>query len=325
MEGNGIDLMSSHNSFVAVLERASKEPAGEFAFMHQAMDGGNAWKWTVYGRQRPASEGGADGISRANQVNAITPVIAGSSNFATNARYLPSHYQANVYINYEDEQKNKGKHGIVNLMRMQVDQCQAEFFAILATDIWDGAVNTDEKIQSVTHCLLNTGSPGGIDQTDTTNNSWWRANTNSDTETFNLSMLSKLIDDCTHDTAKPTGIQKPDADAAWLAAACYSKAKNDMRPSQRTEVRDTLKGGAKYLDFNGVWLFRETNLTAGTGVVINTSTWSFRYNTLMPEPNAPTFIQDPNRPAIKARGYNWMVSLGTKSPKHNGYFSNKST
>jgi hypothetical protein len=136
-------------------------------------------------------------------------------------------------------------------------------------------------------------------------------------------MLSALRDLCVHDTAKPTGINQKAPDAAWLAAACYSKAKNDLRPSQRQEVTGTLKGGAAYVEFDQMRIFRETNLTAGTGVVLNTSTWGYRYHTLEPEPNSPTFIQDPTRPAMKSRGYNWINSLGNRSPKHNGYFSNK--
>lgn len=322
MEGNGLDLMSSHNSFSAVLLARSEEPMGDWAWRKESGAAGEVFKWSVYGNKNPT----VGGVTRANQVSAITPIIPGANgaaSVATTVRWAWAHYQGLVSINKEDETKNRGKEGIVKLSEMQVDQCVATFFEEVGNDFWDNAIGAEDKVQSVNHVLSSaTATVGGVDRNDSLN-AWWRPYIDSTSEVFNTQTFDLVIDGATHDTGKATGITKGSPDAAWMYPDLYAKLRQDLKPSQRVEVSNMLKGGAKYLQYDDVRCFRETRMLSGTVAVINTGTWGFRYDTEVPEPNAPGFMQDPVRPAMKHRGYNWIIGLGCRSSKHNGYMSNK--
>lgn len=316
---NGIDLFSGHSPFVAILYDNSLEPGGDYQFQQAEGAGGDTWGTVVYGRGVEHA-GAPAGISRANQVNAITPVIPA---LATKTKWVWSHYQGIVFHNYEDMKKNSGKNQVVDLGNMILDQIQADFFDTLATDIMDGAAGSGTKIESVNACLLNTGTVGGIDQSDGANNAWWQAQGDSTAEVWNTTTFDQVRDACYFDTGRKTGIRKPDPDCAFLYGNQYARLRAELKPSQRQEVSDRLRGGAKYLDYDGCKCFRSTRHTSNSTLILNSTTWAFRYYTKMPDPVTGGWTPRSGTPAIWERGYNWLISFGGFSMKHNGLLTNK--
>jgi hypothetical protein len=314
---NGIDLFSSHNVMLAILVDRSQEPGGGYQFQESEVAEGNKFKTTVYGKVSWTFQG----VTRANQVTGINHAI---NDDGTNAYWEWAHYEGMINHNYADKVKNKGKNKRIDLADMYVDQLSAKAFDVVGTDLLDGVVGTEDKIQSFNQALLNSATVGGIDQSDSVNNGWWQAQQDTTTEAFNTTMLDAVIAACTIDTGKKTGIRQYDPDVALFKGALWSKLKSELKPSQRQEVSLKLKGGAKYLDYDGCRCFRDTRGTDGTILVLNSTTWTFRYNTKMPEPVTPDFVPVSGKPSMWERGYNWYIGLGCYSPKHNAYISNKS-
>lgn len=323
---NGIDLFSGHSPFIAILYENSQEPGGDYQFQQGTPAEGNQWKITVFGQMGGNTT--AAGISRANQINAITPAVpgaGGAASAATNILWPWSHYQGVVFDNYEDRIKNSGAAERVDLSSMYLKQIAAKFFELVAVDTMDGAGGSITKIQSVNACLLNTGTVGGIDQTDTANNSWWQAQQDTTAETWNTQTFDNVRDSATFDVAVGTGIQKICPDIAFLYGAQYSRLRQELKQSQRIGADDSAKGGAKYLSYDGCRCYRSLRHASGTSLILNSGTWHFRYATKMPDPVTPGWIPTPNYPAIWQRSFNWMIGLGTESCKHNGYMANKTT
>lgn len=315
---NALDLFSAHNPLMAILYGNSQEPGGEEAFKQSDVAEGNQFKVTVFGKGNAT----VAGVTRANQINAISPTV--TTNLLTNALWPWSHYQGIVFDNYEDRVKNSGKSKMVDIGQAIVAQLRATFFDTLGTDMWDNAAGSISKIQSVNACLLNTGTVAGIDQTDTTNNGWWNAQLDSTAETFNTVTFDQVRDACVFDTGMTTGISRIDPDIAFLYQNLYSSLRQQLKPAQRTEVADTLKGGAKYLYYDGIRCYRNLRQTANTVCILNSTTWTFRYNTKSPDPATPGFVPKSGMPSMFERGYNWFVGLGCYSIKHNGILQNKS-
>lgn len=321
---NGIDLFSGHEPFVAILYENSQEPGGEYQFQQGTPGEGNQFKITVFGLGNTSVQG----VTRANQINTYTPTVpgaGGAASVATNILWPWTHYEGIVYDNYEDRIKNSGQSQRLDLSSMYLKQLTASFFSKLAVDIMDGAAGTISKIQSINACLLNTGTVGGIDQSDGTNNGWWQAQTDSTVETWNTQTFDTVRDSCTFDTAVNTGVRKIAPDVAFLYGAQYSRLRQELKQSQRIGVEDTAKGGAKYLVYDGCRCYRTTRISSGTSLILNSSTWHFRYATKMPDPVTPGWVPVPNAPSMWQRGFNWFVGFGGESMKHNGYLSNKST
>jgi len=317
---NAVDLMSAHNQLVAVLWERSEETGDSFNFKRSGVAEGGKFKLTHYGNQNTT----VDGVTRANQVTAFTPTVPGAGGQAsilTNAYYEWTHYQGICFFNVEDLKKNQGKAAVIDFASAIKQQMIHSFYVEMGDDLWDGNVGAIDKLQSVTQCLKNTGTVGGIDQSSS-DNLYWQAQTDSTAEVFNFFTFDTLRDACVHDTGVSTGITG-EPDCSFMPGQLYAKARQDLKVSQRVEVSNTLKGGAKYLEYDGCRLFRETKMTAGECVILNSATWAFRYDTAAPEPTTEGFIQDPLRPSIKIRQANWFVGLGCISPKHNAWMSNK--
>ena len=111
---------------------------------------------------------------------------------------------------------------------------------------------------------------------------------------------------------------------AFFYGNLYAKLRQDLKASQRTEVGEMLRGGAKYLMYDGVRCFRTTKSTSGTVLINNSSCMVFRYATKMPDPVTPGWVPVSGTPGMFERGYNWFVGFGYTSLKHQGYLSNKS-
>lgn len=318
---NAIDLFSSHAPFMAILRDNSMQPGGDFSYIPEDMSGGVDWRIPVFGRGIQGANAPA-GITRANLVNALTPAIPSD---LTNIKWVKSLYRGMLTDDYVRQDAQQGKFEMVNQGQMMVNQIEAQFFDQLETDMFDNAAGSESKIQSVNACLLNTGTVGGVDQTDTTNNSWWRAVQDTTTEIWNLPTWNRVYFQTTIDTPVPTGVSRGAPDTGFLYGDQYALAHDALIQSQRLEYGKLTRGGAEFIEANGVRFFRTTRTVANTSLGLNSKTWSFRSSTKSPMPVTAGFVPDPNRPGIWTRGYLWRVSLGTKSCKHNFLLTNKLT
>lgn len=314
----GIDLFSRHNPVVAILMDNSDQPGGDYQFQQGDMSG-NDFKVSVWGKGNAT----VAGVTRANQVVLETPTVP--TNLATNAAWTWAHYKGMAYDNYEDRAKNSGKSQMVDLGNMILNQIVATFFDQVGTDLLDNAAGTISKIQSFNAALLNTGTVAGIDQTDSTNNSWWRAAGDSTAEIINSQTIDKVVMDATFDTGLSSPIAKSYPDIGITTNANASKLMQELKPSQRTDTDVMLRGGAKYMTYGGMRIFNSERIVANTMLLLNSTVWTFRYLTKMPDPKTPGFVPTSGAPAMYERGYNWIVGLGSYSVKHNGLLQNKTS
>lgn len=315
----GIDLFSSHNPMLAILIDNSKQPGGDYQYKQSAVAEGNQFKVTVFGKGNAT----VLGVTRANQVNAITPTV--TTNLATNAIWPWSHYQGMAFDNYEDRAKNTGKAQMVDLGNMILDQIGATFFDTIGTDLLDNAVGSIGKIQSFNAPLANSTTVAGIDQSDTTNNSWWRAVQDTTAEIVNTQTLDYVKMLATYDCGKATGILRYSPDFVLTTTANAAKLMQELKPAQRTDVQTMIRGGGSYMEYGGMRIFWSDRIVANTVMVLNSTTWTFRYLTKMPEPKTPGWVPTSGKPSMWERGYNWFVGLGTMSVKHNALMTNKTS
>ena len=323
----GINLFSGHSPFVAVLWDNSQEPGGDYQF--RVEEGGlpDAVKINVWGSPQNYSAGVTPvaGVTRANQVTALTPSVATT---ATNAKYTTAHYQGIAWLNDNDVSKNSGPYQMIDLAEQVVGQVKAAFFELVANHLEDGTAGAEDRIMAINYALANSGQVGGIDQTDSTNNAWWRAQADATVEVINTGVIDRAYDLCTFNTGMSTGISKMAPDVAFLGPGTnggntYTTIRQELKQSQRVEVEDMLKGGAKYILYNGMRCFRTTRITAGQALILNSSTWALRLGSKTPKPVAPTFVPSSGRPGMYERGYNWYQALACYSPKHNALLTNK--
>lgn len=323
IQANALNLYSAHSPLIARIMGRSKLPGGDFNFRKLALSGGENWRIPVFGN----ADSTVVGVTRANQINNLTPAI--TTGGITNSIWTWAAYQGLVTVNHQDEIANQpGDEQKVSYIDTILARLRATFFDTVDTDFWDDVIGTRDKIQSVTQCLLNTGSPGGIDQTDTVNNSWWRAQGDSTSETINTTTFNRVANACEFDTGLSTGMSQLRPDIAFFSSTSangdlFSTFMEILEQSQRVQVESTIKGGATSMRYRDIDCYRNTRMTAGQVAIMNSASWIYRYETMMPKGNSEGFYPDPYKPMISLRGYYWCHALGCQSPKHNGLLQNK--
>lgn len=310
------DIFSTSNPFLAVLQDTSQEPGFEESFIKGTPAEGGKFKITLFGKVTYT----ADGVTRANQANALTPTV---NDDVIGAYYNWAHYQGQASHNYEDMSKNSGKAAMVELGQAYIKQVIHKLNDNVGTDMFDGVIDSAAKILAVDFALDNSGTVGGIDQTDSANNSWWRAIKDTNAGVLQTFDFDTVRDQCDVNPSVSTGISKAAPDMGLMPAALYSRMRQEMKSAQRLEVGTLLRGGAEYLDYDGCRIFKNGKQTAGTVLILNSSTWTFKYKTKAPEAVTPGWVGDPARPSMYIRNYNWFIGLGCLSPKHNGVLTNR--
>lgn len=320
VEPNGLVLHATHSPLLALLYDASMQPGGDYMFQQLELGGGNDWRIPVIARAIQTS-GAPAGVTRANMYNAITPAIQQD---LTNIKWVKSTYQAQITDDYIRQTQNTGKQAMVDHLQLMYRQLRTDFFEATETDLFDNAAGASDKVQSVNDCLKNTGSVGGIDQSDTTNNTWWNAINEATAEVWNKPSWSKHVDQLTNDNPSPTGVKKGMSDVCFVYGDIYSLAREAAEQMQRSlEYKELGKTGYKYFEINGCRFFRTTKITADTYLLLKSWTWAWRYLQKFPEPVTPGFVPHPDRPGVWIRNYLWTISLGCYDVRQNGLGTNK--
>lgn len=320
VEPNGLILHATHSPLLAILYDNSMQPDGDYMFQQLELGGGVDWRIPLIARVIQTS-GAPAGVTRANMYNAITPAIQQD---ITNIKWVKSTYQAQITDDYIRQTQNTGKQAMVDHLGLIYRQLKTDFFEAVETDLFDNAAGAADKVQSVNACLLNTGTVGGIDQSDTANNSWWNANIESTAEVWNLPSWNKHFDQLNIDTPSPTGIGKGMPDICFMYGDTFSLAREAATQAQRSlEYKELGKTGYKFFEHNGCRFFRTTKIVADTYLLLNSRTWAWRYLEKFPAPVTPGFVPHPDRPGVSIRNYLWTISLGGYSMKHNGAGTSK--
>lgn len=319
---NAFDLFSSHRPLMAILLDNSMQPGGDYQFQQLEMNGGVDWRIPIIGRKTQGGNAPA-GVTRANLPVALTPAIP---NNLVDIKWIRSNYRGALYDDIVRQTQNQGKQAMVDMGQAMVKQIEATFYDEVGTDLWDNVVGTEDKVQSINACLANSTTVGGIDQSDTANNLFWNAQQDTNAETWSLPTWSRLFDKCTIDTPSPTGVGKGAPDISFLYGDQYSMCREALIQAQRVPYEGNMvRGGARYMEANGVRFFRTTEIVANTYVILNSRTWAFRYVTKSPMAITPGFTPVSNMPGMFERQYFWTISLGGYSMKHNGLATNKTT
>lgn len=340
LQENAVDLLAAQDPFLAILYDNSQEPGGDFSFQNSEGASGETFKIPVFGK----GPGTARGTTRSAQPTGYTPAL---QSVLTNSKWKWAQYEAMAFYNARDMDLISGEEGKVNLGDVIIDSVISELFTLVGFHLWDQQAGDEDRVQSVTQCLLNSGTVGDIDTTDSANQPWWNAGLNSDTEAINPTMFSKLINGCQHNFAVGSIGAKASADIAFVPSDHYAAMQNEwVHPAQRSEVNVLSKIGSKYIVVNDVRVFRNpkfktseygtaaagkltidyTNLgetITDRGVILNSTVWSFRYKFKAPKANAETWIPVSGSATMFERGYRNIYGLGCKSIKHNAMYTNK--
>jgi hypothetical protein len=315
LEDNILDLYASHSPFMAQLQDTAEEPGGEFHFRKGTPGEGGKIKIPLFGKVTFT----ADGVTRSNQATALTPTV---NDDVIAAYYNWAHYQGMAYHNYEDMQKNSGSAAQVDLGQAYVSQVISKLHAMVNTDFFDGVADSAAKVLSVDSALLNTGTVGGIDQSHS-DNAYWQAVQDTNAETVSTFMIDKLVFQATHDTPVKNGVRKIMPDMALFGGDLLAKIQQELKASQRIETGHMLRGGAKYIDYDGLRCYRNPSQTATYVIGLNSATWAYRYATKAPDPVTEGWVPTSNMPSMWQRGFNWFIGLACMSPKHNFLATNK--
>ncbi len=121
------------------------------------------------------------------------------------AEYDWKQYAATVTISGVEEAKNNGEAQIIDLLEGKIFQTQETIIENMNTMLFgNGTGNSNKDWLGLSALVGSTGSPGGIDATDS-DNSWWRsAVTNQGSTAITLASMATLYNNCSVGNDQPT-------------------------------------------------------------------------------------------------------------------------
>ena len=121
------------------------------------------------------------------------------------AEYSWKQYAATVTISGIEEAKNNGEAQIIDLLEGKIFQTQETVIENMNTMFFgNGPGNSSKDWLGLSALVGSTGSPGGIDATDS-DNSWWRsAVTNQGSAAITLASMATLYNNCSVGNDQPT-------------------------------------------------------------------------------------------------------------------------
>ena len=121
------------------------------------------------------------------------------------AEYDWGQYAATVTISGIEEAKNNGEAQIIDLLEGKIFQTQETVIENMNTMFFgNGTGNSSKDWLGLSALVGSTGSPGGIDATDS-DNSWWRsAVTNQGSAAITVASMATLYNNCSVGNDQPT-------------------------------------------------------------------------------------------------------------------------
>ena len=147
----------------------------------------------IYGTNSTAgSYSGTDTIS----VTAQTGISA--------AEYDWKQYAATVTISGIEEAKNNGEAQIIDLLEGKIFQTQETIIENMNTMFFgNGTGNSNKDWLGLSALVGSTGSPGGIDATDS-DNDWWRSAVTNQGGALTIAAMATLYNNCSVGNDQPT-------------------------------------------------------------------------------------------------------------------------
>ena len=147
----------------------------------------------IYGTNSTAgSYSGTDTIS----VTAQTGISA--------AEYDWKQYAATVTISGIEEAKNNGEAQIIDLLEGKIFQTQEPIIEHMNTMVFgNGTGNSNKDWLGLSALVGSTGSPGGIDATDS-DNDWWRSAVTNQGGALTIAAMATLYNNCSVGNDQPT-------------------------------------------------------------------------------------------------------------------------
>lgn len=164
----------------------------------------------------------------------------------------------NISISRDEELKNMGDAQVIDLVKSKTKIAEDTMTDLLGDGLYSAGTNTKSILGTRTF-IVGTGSTvGGISTTD---NSWWRAQTDASTTTLSLAAMQTVFNNCSINNKTPTLL--------LATRANYNRYYALLQPQQRFVDGDSAKGGFQNLMFNGVPLIVGSKVPSGHIVMIN--------------------------------------------------------
>ena len=120
------------------------------------------------------------------------------------AEYDWKQYAATVTINGIEEAQNNGEAQIIDLLEGKIFQTQETIIENLNTMLFgNGTGNSNKDWLGLSALVGSTGSPGGIDATDS-DNSWWRSAVTNQGGAITVAAMATLYNNCSVGNDQPT-------------------------------------------------------------------------------------------------------------------------
>jgi len=146
---------------------------------------------------------------------------------------------ASISITGSDEERNKGKEGIINFVASKVQLAEKTIVDNLGTGLYNAGTTTNAII-GLRLAIDSAGTYGNIARGTY---SWWAAQEDSTTAALSLGIMQGIYGDCTVGNSKPTVIV--------TTQDLYDLYWGKLQPQQRFQDTETAKAGFSNLMFNG--------------------------------------------------------------------------
>lgn len=217
------------------------------------------------------------------------------------------HLYANITITRQDELKNKGKEGIINLVKAKVQIAEKTVADTLGTALYNLGTVTN-AIMGLRLAVDSAGTYGGISRTSY---SWWAAQEDSTTTAITIPTLQALMGDCTVGNDRPTVIT--------TTQNSYDTIFGLLQPQQRFMDADTAKAGFQNILFNGVPVIVDSHCPSTCLFMLNENYLQFIVHTDEDFRFEP--FQKPTNQNVSSAKIFWFGALCGSNCRMQGKFS----
>lgn len=222
----------------------------------------------------------------------------------TAASYQWKSFYANISITGEDELKNSGSSGVLNLLKQKSMIAEKTAKDTIGTGLYSDGSDS-KAIVGLRDIIAIDQTVGGISQAD---NSWWQAQVDSTTTTLTMAAMQAVWEDASVDNETPTVVLSTRAN--------FNRYYGLLQPQQRFTDSETAKGGFQNLMFNGAPVIVDSHCPTGHMMFVNEKHAHLFYH---PKQNF-TFggFDKPINQEVKVGRILWMGSMASSNNRLHG-------
>lgn len=212
----------------------------------------------------------AAGVSRANEVNAVTAAAGGGSQAEVQiARYVSNQ----LYTQSELDLYAKSSTSRGSIMAGRAEELAEAFLDILTTDLFGSVGDDEDNILGIPFALQTSATLHGISQTSHAN---WKANVTLSTGTLDLTVIDRDLD-----ILRKQKRAKPDMIVCSSSTVKVYELFKGLLTADTMVTRNSntgggeLKGGYEEINYRGCDVVREHNAPNGELYILDSSTWGW--------------------------------------------------